>query len=483
MCMEQVIQTLQNSVGESLPGVVMAFVYLIAGWIVAVFIKGVVRKACQMGNLNQKVNKTGGQLDLENGISAGAYYMVLLITLLMVFNQLNLEIASQPIQALVSQGLDFIPKLIGGGILIIVAWLAGTLVKKALIAGLTKTNLDSKVKTDKTKLSEAFGDVGYWLVFLLFLPGILDVFELQGLLEPAQGMVDKIMNAIPNVLAAVVIIFVGWFIAKILREIVTNLLVAASFDNLGEKIGIDQSTKLSSIAGLVVYFFTFIPAIISGLKVLEINAIAEPATQMLENVMAKIPDFLGAIAILVITFYIAKPVTHFISTLLKSANADDVPEKLGFKLGAKASLSNFAGQTVFFFMMLFAAVEAANRLDFNQFSELVATFIQFGGQVLLGSAIIAVGMWIAGLVSAAINKTQKDGHTPLADLIRVVILGLVIAMGLRAMGLANDIVNMAFGLTLGAAAIAFALSFGIGGREAAGKQMEHWLAQLRGEKK
>ena len=56
-------------------------------------------------------------------------------------------------------------------------------------------------------------------------------------------------------------------------------------------------------------------------------------------------------------------------------------------------------------------------------------------------------------------------------------------MGLRAMGLANDIVNMAFGMTLGAAAIAFALSFGIGGREAAGKQMEHWLAQLRGERK
>ena len=53
----------------------------------------------------------------------------------------------------------------------------------------------------------------------------------------------------------------------------------------------------------------------------------------------------------------------------------------------------------------------------------------------------------------------------MADLVRVVILGLVIAMGLRAMGLANDIVNMAFGLTLGAAAIAFALSFGIGGRD------------------
>jgi hypothetical protein len=52
-------------------------------------------------------------------------------------------------------------------------------------------------------------------------------------------------------------------------------------------------------------------------------------------------------------------------------------------------------------------------------------------------------------------------------------------MGLRAMGIADDIVNLAFGLTLGAIAVAFALSFGLGGREAAGRQMEHWLSKLR----
>jgi hypothetical protein len=62
------------------------------------------------------------------------------------------------------------------------------------------------------------------------------------------------------------------------------------------------------------------------------------------------------------------------------------------------------------------------------------------------------------------------------------ILGLVIAMGLRAMGIADDIVNLAFGLTLGAVAVAVALAFGLGGREAAGRQMEHWLARMRGEK-
>ena len=45
-------------------------------------------------------------------------------------------------------------------------------------------------------------------------------------------------------------------------------------------------------------------------------------------------------------------------------------------------------------------------------------------------------------------------------------MGLVLAMGLKAMGIADSIVNLAFGLTLGAVAVAFALSFGLGGQEA-----------------
>jgi hypothetical protein len=55
-------------------------------------------------------------------------------------------------------------------------------------------------------------------------------------------------------------------------------------------------------------------------------------------------------------------------------------------------------------------------------------------------------------------------------------------MGLRAMGIADDIVNLAFGLTLGAIAVAVALSFGLGGREAAGELMKNWLSKFHSEK-
>jgi hypothetical protein len=49
------------------------------------------------------------------------------------------------------------------------------------------------------------------------------------------------------------------------------------------------------------------------------------------------------------------------------------------------------------------------------------------------------------------------------------------------MGVADDVVNLAFLLTFGAVAVAVALSFGLGGREAARRQMEYWLSKLRNE--
>ena len=93
---------------------------------------------------------------------------------------------------------------------------------------------------------------------------------------------------------------------------------------------------------------------------------------------------------------------------------------------------------------------------------------------------IAVGVfWLANLAYDAIKRASGENRTGIARIAHIAILGLVIAMGLRAMGIADDIVNLAFGLTLGSVAVAFALAFGLDGREAAGRQMEHWLSHLR----
>src|SRR3546814_18294051 len=85
-------------------------------------------------------------------------------------------------------------------------------------------------------------------------------------------------------------------------------------------------------------------------------------------------------------------------------------------------------------------------------------FIAFGADILLGLVIFVVGYWLADLAAHAIERTNPEG-LGMARIARVAILGLVVAMGLRAMGVADDIVNLAFGLVLGAVAMAIALAF------------------------
>lgn len=124
-------------------------------------------------------------------------------------------------------------------------------------------------------------------------------------------------------------------------------------------------------------------------------------------------------------------------------------------------------------------MEAANRLEFSQVRDVVTLFIKFDGNIVLGSTILTIGFWLANVAHNAIHRADTTNSESLASIARVAMLGLVIAMGLRAMGIADDIVNLAFLLTFGAVAVALALSFGLGGREAAGRQMEHWLAKFR----
>jgi hypothetical protein len=102
--------------------------------------------------------------------------------------------------------------------------------------------------------------------------------------------------------------------------------------------------------------------------------------------------------------------------------------------------------------------------------------------VLLGLVIFVVGYWLANLAATAIQRANRDDSVGLARIAKVAILGLVIAMGLRAMGVADDIVNLAFGLVLGAVAVAVALAFGLGGREAAGAVARRWAEQYLNRK-
>lgn len=465
-----------QTLGASLVTMLGALVIFIIGWIIAGIIGSLIHKLLNKLNVNQKMNaSTGKSYDLAHLVSRIAFWFVFMIGIAAALSFLRLDAISVPFANMINQVLLFIPNLIGAAALAILGWVLATIARTALAGVLQRTTVDEKLATEVgvPSMSENIANIAYWFILLMFLPMILQQLGMTGLLAPINGMISKALAFIPNIVVAGVLVFVGYMIAKILRGIVTNVVSSLNIQNLFGKAGIGNQTQIANVAGTLVYLLVMITAIIMGLDALNIESISRPATNMLNEIMTAIPNIIAAVAILGIAYYVVKFVANIVKNLLDNSGVNAIPSKLGFQnvLGT-AKVSEVVSRLIIFFVMLFATIEAANRLGFVYLGNLMNMFIKFGSQVLLGAIILAVGFWLANLLASAVQRSQ-NGTSFLANLVRVLIMGLVLAMGLRAMGIADSIVNMAFGLTLGSVAVAFALAFGLGGREAAARFLKN----------
>ena len=150
----------------------------------------------------------------------------------------------------------------------------------------------------------------------------------------------------------------------------------------------------------------------------------------------------------------------------------------GFAGAAAAAVMTIALQT---FTAFFAGVGRGYLpgLAWAVVAIFLAQVTELGGKVIFGTLIIVVGVFLARILANLVGSGTGEGSYA-QTIVRYAIIALFTAIGLTFMGLADQIVMMAFGLILGAAAVATALSFGLGGREAAGRIADHWADQLTG---
>ena len=489
--MQQFFDSLLVSFGSGVTDIIVALLILIVGWIFARLVGGAVRKLLRRTDLDNRlaqatVGSDEAAIKAEDWIAKGVFYLIMVFVLIAFFQRLQLTAVTEPLNAMLNTIMGYLPQLVGAGVLLLVAWIVATVVKTLVSRGATMFKLDERLSAqgaleegEQVSVSASLATAAYWLIFLLFLPAILDALEMQGLMEPVQGMLAQIMSFIPNIFAAAIILLIGWFVARIVRQIVSNLLAAAGTNRLGERIGLGRQTTLSGLVGTIVYAFILIPAIISALEALKIEAISGPATAMLSAILNAVPPIFGAAVVLGISYLVGKLVSGLIVDILSGLGVDSWPAKVGIKLHSKRTLSEIVGYILLIAIMLFASMEAAEMLGFDKFSELVNEFILFGGRILLAIIIFGIGFYVANWARDIMLSTMGEDAAFIASLARAAILVLVSAMALNQMGIAQDIVNNAFTILLAAIGIAAALAFGLGSREIAGKEVARWLDSTR----
>jgi hypothetical protein len=341
-------------------------------------------------------------------------------------------------------------------------------------------------------VGKELGRLCYWIVWLVGLIVALQPLGLSGVMTPVTNMTNEVFAFLPKLLGAGLFFFAGLILARVVRHIVEAFLGALNIERLASRAGLKvgdatvavdpdgvaaegASATRSSIAkavGMTVSAIIIIFAAIGALQILQIEAISGPATNMLNIIATAIPQVIAAALWLAIAFVIAKWVKSLIETVLPGLGFDNSVRALGV-MPANSNPSKVIGAVAFTAVLLAAAIEAAQQLGGDSVAALLFQITELGGKVIFGTVIIVVGLFLARILSNLVGSSTGE-HSYAQTVVYYSIAALFTAIGLTFMGLADQIVMLAFGLILGSAAIAAAIAFGLGGRDFAARMLEEW---------
>src|SRR5699024_4053453 len=387
----------------------------------------------------------------------------------------------------------------------LVTWLVAMGVRKGISALVGRVKFLQRTGGDGQSLGESLGKVAALLVWLFGLIAVLQVFSLSQVISPIQTLLQNVFAFLPNLSGAVFVIVVGVLLARGARQMMQTALRSLPFDtwlgragdaskfaNEGSLPGTGPSAaggqappqaqgqpapgqpphgqpapgqpphgqpaagqphpgqpagggqapeptgaKIARMVGAIVYALIIIVVAIAALQILGIAAISEPASQMLGMVFDALPRIVAALLLLGLGGMIAKFVGDLVGQLLEGLGTDRALNAANV-LPEGTSASTILARIVQVAIVLFFAVMAAQALAFPEVTEILQQVLTLGGQVLFGAVIIAAGFFLGGLIE------RLMGRRTAATLIKWVTIVLFAAMGLKAMGIADSIIELGF---------------------------------------
>jgi hypothetical protein len=387
------------------------------------------------------------------------------------------------------------PKILIAILILIATWIVARVVGWVLKKAIDKSPALRKhvTGTPEETVGHQLATIAKLIIWLVGIMAALQFLHLGQILTPINELVTEIFAFLPNLLAAGLIFFLGLVVARIVRRLIETALVAANVDGLLARIGIGSTegtvrtspeavppgtapgstrASIARAVGVLFYALIIIPVGIAALQALKITSISAPATVMLNEILDAIPHVLAAALWIGIAFIAGRFLKTIIEAILPPTGFDDAIRSTGV-LPPNTFPSRIVANIAMIAVILAAAIEAASQLGGGTVAIFLAQVTELGGKVIFGTLIIVAGIFLARIVSGLVaSGTGEGGYAQ--TLVRYSIIALFTAIGLTFMGLADQIVELAFGLIFGSAAIACALAFGLGGRDAAARILERW---------
>ncbi len=357
---------------------------------------------------------------------------------------------------------------------LIAAILASFIVKK--FCKLLKLDKWGGNNDQSTTAIKFIGKLTFLIVFLLFLPSALHALGLTSVSDPITDFAAVFISYLPNVIAALILVFIGIFLGQLLSQLITTLLSKTKIDNLGKKqtdadTEAKEGVKISAILGKLVNAIVVLIAVVQALIVLDIEVISAPALEVIGSFFGAIPEIVLAIILVAVGLLVASVVCGVLENLLIGVRFDELVRKIAPSMNVKFSATKIVTGVVRVLIIFFIIAESIEVLGFTLLTNVFTAVIAYMPMIIKALIIAALAYFAASLTSSFVSKSFS-GAKLLVPILRSLIYVVAGFMILSQLDFAATIVNYAFVISLCALAIAFAIAFGIGGRDFAKRTLD-----------
>jgi hypothetical protein len=230
---------------------------------------------------------------------------------------------------------------------------------------------------------------------------------------------STIGNLLVKVLYAVVILFVGWIIAKVVAALVGKLLHWLKIDErLGKAAGETKVPQLEKLFTLIAYYLILLFAVIAALETLGLTIVTQPLNAMLNAIFAYIPSLIAGGVMIFVAWLVATILRAIVRGFLESTKMD---KKIGDAADLKEwPLARAIGEVVYwlvwliFLPIIFAAFGLTALIA--PVMSLLSDLLGWIPNLIVAALILIVGWFVARIVQRiAVSFFAALGTDKLAD--------------------------------------------------------------------
>lgn len=232
----------------------LAAIILLVTWLLARAAKWAFAKL--VDNVAFFRRHAGNNASLGESLGKIVALLIWLFGLLAVLQVLGLGTVAGPVNTLLENVMDFIPNLIGAGLIFFIGLMIARIVRDLVVTGLQTLNVDQwanraglNAATGNDAISKTIGIIVYVLIIIPVAIAALDALDVAAISEPASNMLRIILDAIPNIIGAALILGIGYAISRFVVQIIKDVLPGLGVDQALTGSGI--VSERTSVSGII----------------------------------------------------------------------------------------------------------------------------------------------------------------------------------------------------------------------------------------